>query len=143
MASVREVLVSEYGPEWVRRLSGVASVATRSWYEYVTRPGQSYPDMVWDSAECVVLNYTVGRDVHGYEDAIGVSNYRVLMDQWSDVDGLTSGPYSGQSCVSLDLDSPAPEDLVDVLDALESYPILDESGYSDAEQEIIAEHWES
>jgi hypothetical protein len=144
--SVRSVLVAEYGPDWVRRLSSVVSVVTRSWYTY-TKPAagsrMAYGGMVWDECEAIVLSYTLGRDVHGYEDTVGVSNYRVLMDAWQDCDGLTAGPYSGQSVVCLDLDSPAPEDLVDVLERLESAFILDSDDHATAEQEMIAEHWES
>jgi hypothetical protein len=141
--SVRSVLVAEYGPDWVRRLSSVVSVVKRSWYTYVTRPGKTYPDMVWDECDAIVLSYTLGRDVHGYEDTVGVSNYRVLMDSWSECDGLTTGPYSGQSVVCLDLDSPAPADLVDVLNTLESACILDSDDHCNAEREMIEEHWES
>jgi hypothetical protein len=144
--SVRSVLVAEYGPDWVRRLSSVVSVVKRSWYTY-TKPAagspMAYGGMVWDECDAIVLSYTMGRDVHGYEDTVGVSNYRVLMDSWSDCDGLTTGPYSGQSVVCLDLDLPAPEDLVDVLETLESACILDSDDHCNAEQEMIQEHWES
>lgn len=143
--TVRETLVLAYGTGWERHLTryGIADVTKRTWYTYVTRPGKSYPDMVWHESDVIVLNCTMGRDVHGYEETVGVSNYRVLRDNWADVDGLTDGPYSGSSHISLDLDMPAPGDLVDVLERLESYPVLDDDAYNEVEQELIREHWES
>jgi hypothetical protein len=141
--TVRDTLAAAYGDGWTRAVNGVATVAKRTWCTYVTRAGQSYPDMVWHECETLVINWTVGRDVHGYEDTVGVANYRVLTESWAECDGLNDGPYSGQACIAVDLDSAAPNDLVDVLDALESYPVLDDQVHSEVEQEMIVEHWES
>ena len=125
-ATVREVLTAAYGDDWERSLSDIVSTGKRREMHY-TREPNGYTGFRHDYFPLVAINYTKGRDVHGYEDAADVSNYRVLRDQWSDVEGLSDGPWSNCSVIALDLDSEAPVDLVDVLESLREYPILDES----------------
>src|SRR5690606_18787823 len=51
-------------------------------------------------------------------------------------------PYSCSTHIALDLDSEAPENLVQVIESLEGYPVLCDEELSRAEQEMIEEHWE-
>lgn len=136
MATVREALVNEYGKNWERLLSHTVSVAEdrRSTFH-------PYPNNT-EYVPVIVLDHTTARSVYGYEDPMDVSNYRVLSDRWEGIEGLTDGPYSGSTHIALDLDSEAPEDLVEVINALEDYPVLDEDEHSRVEQELIEEHWE-
>ncbi|AEL17686.1 hypothetical protein CUCO_82 [Mycobacterium phage Cuco] len=135
-ATVREVLADVYGEDWAtedyRRniLSHVVSVHwNEEQYQYVA-PSQ------------IVINHTTGQDIHGYEDTVDIANYRVLSREWADCPALTDGPYSGSTHIGLLLDEAAPADLIDVLEALESYPVLDDQVHSEVEQETIQEHWE-
>lgn len=140
--TVRAALTRAYGPDWTTKLSYLLDVTKRSWFTYITDSnGRQHHE--WHETECVVINHTEGRNVWGYDDSVNVSNYRALRESWADVDGLTDGPYSGQSFISLDLDKPSPADLIDVLESLEQYPVLDEQLWSDVEQEMIHEHWTS
>ena len=136
-ATVRETLVEAYGPDWHTRMSHVLDVTDAHRYT-----GNPYP-ATYEYVPVVVLNHTMGSDVYGYAEPVTIANYRVLRDEWSDVEGLSDGPYSGSSHIALDLDAVAPVDLIDVLDALENYPLLDEQVWSDVEQETIRDHWES
>ncbi|AFN37683.1 hypothetical protein ELTIGER69_87 [Mycobacterium phage ElTiger69] len=135
-ATVREVLADVYGEDWATedyRRNDLSHLVSVHWneerYEYVA-PSQ------------IVLNHTMSRDVHGYEDTVGIANYRVLSRQWADCPALTDGPYSGSTHIGLLLDEAAPADLIEVLDSLSDYPILDDQEHSQAEQEMIQEHWE-
>jgi hypothetical protein len=91
----------------------------------------------------VVRNSHNGRSVYGYEDALDVANYRVLRDEWSDVEGLTDGPYSDSSHIALDLGQASTDDACRNLESLRNYPVLSDDEYSTVEQEMILEHWES
>jgi hypothetical protein len=141
-ATVREALTSEYGEDWQRHLSHVVDVAKRRWMEY-TNDGSPYRGYVWHEAPIITLNHTKGREIYGYEEPSDVANYRVLKDRWSELEGLTNGPWSHCSVIALDLDSEAPPDLTEVIDSLADYPVLDEDEWSRTEQEMIQEHWES
>lgn len=134
MATVRETLVNEYGDNWERKLSHVVDVEEdRRW------AGGEFPKVT----EYVVFNHTMAESAFDYVDPVGVANYRVLSDRWQDIEGLTDGPYSGSTHIALDLDSEAPEDLIEVIESLEGHPVLDDDEYYRAEQEMIDEHWES
>ncbi|QGJ92255.1 hypothetical protein SEA_MARYSWELL_83 [Mycobacterium phage MarysWell] len=135
-ATVREVLADVYGEDWATedyRRNSLSHVVSVHWneeqYQYVA-PSQ------------IVINHTTGRDIHGYEDTVDIANYRVLSREWADCPALTDGPYSGSTHIGLLLDEAAPADLIDVLEALESYPVLDDQVHSEVEQETIQEHWE-
>jgi hypothetical protein len=141
-ATVREVLVAAYGDDWETSLNDIVSTGERREMEYRTGTG-GFRDYHHDYFPAIAINYTTGRDVHGYEKATDVANYRVLHDQWSDVEGLSDGWWSNCSVIALDLDKPAPIDLVDVLESLREYPVLSEDEWSTVEQEFIMEHWES
>lgn len=118
-ATVADVLTQAFGPDWERMISPAGSVHNGE----------------------LVLRHTIGRSFYGYEDPLEVANYRVLTEQWSDVDSLTDGPYSDCRCVGLRLDGVPPADLVDVITSLTDYPILDEQVWSEVEREHIEEHW--
>lgn len=141
-ATVREILVAAYGDNWERSLSHLVTVTERSEMTYTT-DASGFRGYRHDYYPVIVIANTVGRDVHGYEEPIGVANYRVLQDNWSDYEGLSDGPYSGISCIALDLDKPAPSDLIETLEALESYPLLSDDEHCVVEQEFITEHWDS
>jgi hypothetical protein len=141
-ATVREILTAAYGDDWQHQLSHVVDVAERSEMHY-TRDASGFTNYRHDYYPVIVLRNTKGRDVHGYEDPIDVANYRVLQDNWSDYEGLSDGPYSGSSHIALDLDRPAPSDLVETLEALARYPLLSDDEHSVVEQEFITEHWDS
>lgn len=128
MSTVREALVEAYGEDWERLMSHVIDVADSRYPDY--RP-------------LIVLNLTQANNTFGYDDPVTVSNYRVLQERWSGLEGLSRGPWSNCDAVALDLDSEAPKDLTEVLDSLADYPLLDEQEWSTVEQEMIEEHWES
>lgn len=133
--SVRKALEFAYGsPDQLPHVVHIASE------HRIVRTGQF--DYHGEDVEVLVIAGTTGRSVYGYEDTIGISNYRVLQEKWSHVEGLTDGPYSDSSCIALELDSDAPKDLIDVIESLLEYPVLDEEAHSNVEQEMIAEHWE-
>ncbi len=82
------------------------------------------------------------RDRHGYDDAVSVSNFRLLSEDWKDYD-IHTDTWSNIDSIGLGLDDPAPDDLVDVVSALMDYPVLDDSLHSEVEMQMIDEHWES
>ena len=126
-ATVRDTLVDEYGPDWARAIDHVAEVV----------------DTYRADGPVLVFNLARANDVHGYDEPVAVSNYRVLASDWADVDGLFTGAWSNVDSIGLRLDAVAPDGLTDVINALDSYPVLDEQVWSDVEQETITEHWES
>jgi hypothetical protein len=126
--TVREVLVEAYG-------------------EKFDNGSNSYLFDVVDTSRVprasIVISGAMANDRHGYDDAVSVSNYRTLEDAWGHLEGFHRGAYMNCDSVALELDSVAPDDLLDVLEALADYPVLDESLWSEVEQEMIVEHWES
>ncbi|WP_078323612.1 hypothetical protein [Mycobacteroides salmoniphilum] len=132
MSTVREVLTEEFGVEW--------DTDYRTGILHVVEVVNSYRT---DGTDVLVFENARGRDVYGYDDAIDVSNYRELYEAWADLDGLFTSTYSNVDTIGLRLDSEAPEDLVSIIQALECYPVLDDSRRSEVEQEMIQEHWES
>lgn len=136
MATVRETLTSEYGENWERQLSHVVYVA-----QDLRSTHRPFPHRT-EYVPVIVFNRTRVRDAYDYVDPADVANYRVLSEWWEDVEGLTAGPYSCSTHIALDLDSEAPENLVEVIEALEDYPVLDDDEFSRAEQEMIEDHWE-
>ena len=127
MATVREVLTAEYGEDFARSISHIAEVHNT----YRT-----------DGEDTLVFNLARSGDVHGYDNALEVSNYRDLISRWEDFD-IKTRTWINVDTIGLRLDSPAPADLTEVIDALENYPVLDESLMSEVECEIIDEHWQS
>jgi hypothetical protein len=127
-ATVRETLVDAYGVESLKASSYV--------YEIVN----SYRT---NGEDVLVMSHAVANDIHGYDDAVSVSNYETLRDSWSQLEAWFDSTYSNADYAGLRLDATAPEDLIDVLDALENYPVLDDSRHSDVEQRMIVEHYES
>ena len=127
-STVRETLVEAYGVESLKASSYL--------YEIVNSYRTGGEDVL-------VISHAVANDVHGYDDAVSVSNYETLKDSWSSLEAWFDSTYSNADYAGLRLDATAPEDLIDVLDALESYPVLDEQRWSDVEQRMIVEHYES
>ncbi len=129
--TVRETLTAAYGDDWARRVSHIVDVVN------TYRTG----DNDW-----LVFNHARANDVHGYDEPVSVSNFRVLTDNWSGnpaYEAAYRGPWSNVDAIALALDEVAPCDVVDVIEALDGYPVLDDQVYSDVEQEMIQEHWES
>jgi hypothetical protein len=123
--TVREALVDGFGPDW------------QNWAPVSVIDTSRVP------RESIVVTGATANDRHGYDDAVSVSNYRTLEDSWGHLDGFHRGAYMNCDSIALELDSEAPEDLLDVLEALADYPVLDECLMSEVEQEMIEEHWES
>ncbi len=128
-ATVREAMAAEYGDDWAK---GTSHVATFFEGNYRT-----------DYKDLLIITHTEANNRQGYDEAVAVSNYRVLRDRWSELEGLTDGPWSNCDVIALELDLPAPEDLTDVIDGLADYPVVDEQAWSEVEQEFIQEHWDS
>jgi hypothetical protein len=126
--TVRETLIEAYGVDSIKASSYV--------YEIVNSYRTDYEDVL-------VLSHAVRNDVHGYDDAVGVSNYETLRDSWGQLEVWFDGTYSNADYAGLWLDGTAPEDLIEVLDALESYPLLNEDRYSEVEDRMIREDYES
>ncbi|ASR77195.1 hypothetical protein KIV66_gp88 [Mycobacterium phage MyraDee] len=146
-ATVREVMTDVYGEDFAAEnyrsgISHVASVHERREGRYI-RDEQGFDRYESDYIECLVINHTQGTSLYGYEEPVTVANYRTLQDDWSDLEGLSDGPFSDCKVIALDLDKPAPANLVEVLEGLSDYPVLDEQEWSNVEQEMIQEHWES
>ncbi|MDP7733656.1 hypothetical protein [Mycobacterium paragordonae] len=145
-ATVREALTDAYGDDWQvenyrNGLSHVANVAERR--EVTRTTDGTFPSFHTDYVPVLVIRGTENRDVHGYDDPVSISNYRALYDRWSELEGLSNGPYSNCDVIALDLDKPAPFDLIDVLESLAQYPVIDEEEWSMVEQELIQEHYDS
>lgn len=132
MTTVREVLTEEYGIDW--------DTNYRTGIPHVVEVVNSYRT---DGLDVLVFENARQGDICGYYDAVDVSNYRELYEAWVDLDGLFTSTYSNVDSIGLQLDAEAPEDLVSTIQALESYPILNEGRWSEVEQEMIQEHWDS
>ena len=74
----------------------------------------------------LVIRMTSSRDIHGYNDPIEEANYRTLRDLWEESPALTDGGYRDFYSIGLLWDEKAPEDLIDVIEALDNHPVLDE-----------------
>jgi hypothetical protein len=104
-----------------------------------------------------LIEETAGSDYEG--GTVALSNYQVLREMaYGDLDDVRaiytnnqllfqeylifiSGVY-GTRGVALRLDKgPIPRELLDAVEAMESYPILDEDHHSQLEMEIIDEDW--
>ncbi|AHB31946.1 hypothetical protein X816_gp10 [Mycobacterium phage Jovo] len=135
-ATVREVLADVYGEDWATedyRRNILSHVVDVFWNE------EGYKAI---APSQIIINNTMGYDVHGYADVADIANYRELRERWSDCEALTDGPYSGSRHIGLELDKEAPADLIEVLEALEDYLVLDDQLYSEVEQETMLDHWE-
>jgi hypothetical protein len=132
--TVRQALAAEFGSDdgkhgWRKMIDHVAEVVN------TYRTG--------NTDRLVFSTGLVGdRDRHGYDDAVSVSNFRLLSEDWKDYD-IHTDTWSNIDSIGLGLDDPAPDDLVDVVSALMDYPVLDDSLHSEVEMQMIDEHWES
>ena len=126
--TVRETLVEAYGLDALKDSSYVYSIVN----SYRT-----------DGADVMVVSHAVRNDIHGYDDAVSVSNFETLLDSWGQLEAWTDSTYSNADYAGLRLDATAPADLIEVLDALDNYPILDEDLYSSVEDRMIREDYES
>ncbi|QIG61676.1 hypothetical protein SEA_DINGER_66 [Rhodococcus phage Dinger] len=126
--TVREVMDEEYGDNW-EQMDHLVSIANN----YHT----GYEDVM-------TINHATKNEIHGYDCYYLVANYETLYEAWGELSSFTHGPWSNNDMIALHLDEGmAPHDLVETLNALESYPVLDESLASEVEQRFIDEHWES
>lgn len=126
--TVREVMDEEYGDNW-EKMDHLVSIANN----YHT----GYEDVM-------TINHAVKNEIHGYDCYYIVANYETLEEAWGELDSFAPSPWSNNDTIALHLDEGmAPYDLVETLNALESYPVLDESLASEIESRFIEEHWVS
>lgn len=130
MTTVREVLAEEYGIDW--------DTDYRNGIPHVVEVVNSYRT---EDLDVLVFENAREGDVCGYDDAIDVANYREMYEAWEGLEGLFTSTYSNVDTIGLQLDSEAPEDLVSIIQSLESYPVLNDDRHSEVEQEMIQEHW--
>jgi hypothetical protein len=126
--TVRETLVEAYGLDALKPSSYVYSIVN----SYRT-----------DGADVLVVSHAVRNDIHGYDDAVSVSNFETLLDSWGSLEAWFDSTYSNADYAGLRLDATAPVDLIEVLDALDNYPLLDEQLYSEVEDRMIREDYDS
>jgi hypothetical protein len=132
-ATVREAMIAEYGDTW-------AAEDFRSGISHAATVVNSYRT---ENKDVLIIAFARANDVHGYDDAVNVSNYRVLYDRWSHLDGLTTSTWSNVDSIGLVVDSEAPADLTEVINGLCDYPVIDNDERTSVEQEMIDEHWDS
>ncbi len=92
-----------------------------------------------EDADLFSVPYCQGSDYSG--TAVERSNHRVFSKEYSDAIE-TFGSFGSYGLVLL-LDCEISDALIEALESLASYPLLDESDHSECEQEIINEGWES
>lgn len=129
--TVLELLNKHYGtdweaPEYVNQLPGA--------WSHVLRSGPYN--------HTLVIGDTVSRQVQGYVDAVGESNYKVLQENWEGHPALVDGGYSDCYSIGLQWNSPAPWDLIETIESLENYPVLDDELMSQIESDWADEHWD-
>lgn len=90
----------------------------------------------------LTINNTVSREVHGYDDALSEANYKVLQENWEGHPALIDGGFSNCYSIGLQWNSPAPWDLIETVESLENYPVLDDELMSNIETEWANEHWD-
>lgn len=129
MTTVRDALVEHYGDDFAKAIDHIAEIVDTYRTDYE-------PTLVFST------RYVAANDVHGYVDYVSVANYRVLSEDWCDYD-IQTRTYSNVDTIGIRLDAEAPADLVDVINALSDYPALSDDAVSQAEQDMVVEHWES
>lgn len=130
-ATVLELLNKHYGtdwdaPEYANQLPGA--------WSHVLRSGPYN--------HTLVIGDTVSREVHGYVDALGEANYQTLQENWEGHPALVDGGYSNCYSIGLQWNSPAPWDLIETIESLENYPVLDDELMSQIESDWADEAWD-
>lgn len=99
-----------------------------------------FPDDSDRAKDIVLIPMTDGNALTCAE-AVYESNHRALEDSWGHLDAYTThcGGYS--MLIALFLDEDAPDDLVDVIKALEDYPVICENTLGEVEIEWMEEAW--
>lgn len=135
-ATVRDVLAAA---DYDATTSSVARVAT---VQYSTSMLAHRNGSFVESRDVLVFSDAKIDDRQADEDPMYISNYRALdaMDGWSEL--RCASPYSNATYFALEMDADAPEGLIDVIRALENYPVLDEALMSEVELELGQEHWD-
>ena len=131
--TVREVLAEHYG-DWF------SDDGRRNSLSHVI--GVHVKKYDGEAESCITFNHAIGRAYYGYDDPGNVANYRVLSDWWESEPALTRSPYNDGEYIALALDKPAPDNLLDVIESLGNYPVLDDDEYFTVEEGMILEHWE-
>lgn len=146
-ATVREALTAEYGdPELDDNYAGGYRTGTKvpRWraIDHIVDIVNTYRT---GDKDVMLVNGAVANDTHGYDDYVSVANYRVLADtdNWGGTEAWIDSTYINADYAGLYLDEPAPADLIDVIEGLMNYPVIDEDEACQVEQELIQEHWES
>lgn len=102
---------------------------------------ENYSDADVDNADLFLIRGAYGRDAYG-RDLIAEVNYEVLEEDCGDHLVRVSYTNTDQWAVKADLDLPEDSILFEHLDALESYPILDEGRWSELEWKVKEEDWD-
>jgi hypothetical protein len=97
----------------------------------------------WAEVPLYEVSEATGSDYSGGTHSI--ANYRVLEEMQNEFPQIvtTYGGYSTYGIVFRLDQGPLPEELIEVIDALDAYPILDENVMSEVEMELQGENWES
>lgn len=125
--TVRERLVLEYGDDWASAIDHVARLENN----YRT-----------DHEDVILFGLAKANSVYGYDEALEVANYRVLDREWGHLEGFSTGPYNDIDVITLSVDKPAPDDLVEVIRGLSDYPLVSDEEHSFVEMEFIDQHWD-
>lgn len=129
--TVREVLATAGIDPTTHHIVSVAEVRFST--------SKPYPNSI-ETRDVLVFNHAVINDQQG-DDPLSIANYRVLERNWSELH--TTSPYVNAKYFAIDMDEVAPEDLVEVIESLENYPVLDDEEMSKAEMDLADEHWDS
>lgn len=134
--SVRYVLVCEFGDNWAERLASVVQVIDSAPSRKIVdaNPTQQHSRV---GGEYLMFENTCLSDVLGFNDPIDIGNHRHLMWNWPRL----ARSYGPTDHIVIDLDGPAPTDLLEILARLANGTILDSGLYSRACQDVIMEQW--
>lgn len=92
------------------------------------------------SKDIVLIPLTDGGAVTGAE-AVYEANHRALEDSWGHLDAFTTHNGGYSLLIALFLDEEAPEDLEEVINSLDDYPVICEQTLSEIELEWMDEAW--
>ncbi|WP_433678764.1 hypothetical protein [Nocardia sp. CA-119907] len=134
--SVRYVLVCEFGDDWAKRLASVVQVIDSAPERKIVDADETqHGSRV--GGEFLMFENTCSSDVLGFNDPIEIGNHRYLMWSWP---GLARS-FGPRGHIVIDLDGPAPTDMLDVLATLSNGTILDSDLYSRSCQDVIVKQW--
>ncbi|WP_329405432.1 hypothetical protein OG563_26590 [Nocardia vinacea] len=135
--SVRYVLVTEFGDDWLQRIDHVVHIVEWSPNRLVRNADGSES---WRPVEgqYLAFDHTGLLDCHGNADPADIGNHRHLMSEWEG----NVWSKGREDIVVIDLDGPAPWNLLDVIATLEDGVVLSGDEHDKASEEVIAKHWD-